>query len=65
MEIARVDRVCLYCLHQHNLLIFEDEYHVHIKCDFDALRNGYLNTWYQSGDSLQNFHNIISTIIRY
>ena len=34
-----------------------------LKCDnFDAIRSEYLNTWYQSGDSLQNFHNIISTI---
>ena len=29
------------------------------------LRNEYLNTWYQSGDSLQSFHNIISKIIMY
>ena len=35
---------------------------VFFKCDkFDALRNEYLNMWYQSGDSLQNFRNIIST----
>ena len=33
-----------------------------LKCDkFDALRNEYLNTWYQSGECLHNFHNIIST----
>ena len=32
------------------------------KCEkFDALINEYLNTWYQSGVSLQNFHTIIST----
>ena len=31
------------------------------KCEkFYALRNEYLNTWYQSGDSLKSFHNIIS-----
>ena len=33
----------------------------HCAPKFDALRNGYLNTCYQSGDSLQNFHSIIST----
>ena len=60
--IDRADRVCLYCFNNHNFLVVEDEYHVFFKCEkFDALRNEYLNTWYQSGDSLQNFHNIIST----
>ena len=35
---------------------------IFIKCEkFEAVRNEYLNMWYQSGDSLQNFHNIIST----
>ena len=60
--IDRADRVCLYCFNNHNFLVVEDEYHVFFKCEkFDAIRNEYLNTWYQSGDSLQNFHNIIST----
>ena len=35
---------------------------MYFKCDkSDALRNEYLNTWYHSGDSLQNVHDIIST----
>ena len=35
-------------------------YIVFFKCDkFDALRYEYFNTWYQSGDSLQNVHNVI------
>ena len=35
---------------------------MYFKCDkFDALRNEYLNTWYHSGDSLQNVCDIIST----
>ena len=57
-----MDRGCLYCFNNHNFLVVEDEYLVFFKCEkFDTLRNEYLNTWYQSGDSLQNFHNIIST----
>ena len=37
-------------------------YIVFFKCDkFDALRYEYFNTWYQSGDSLQNVHNVIRT----
>ena len=28
---------------------------------FDAFRNVYLNTWYQSGDNLQKIPNIINT----
>ena len=64
--IDRADRVCLYCFNNHNILVVESEYHVFFKCEkFDALRNLYLNTWYRSGDSLQNFQNIISTKILY
>ena len=60
--IDRADRVCLSCFNNNNFLVVEDEYHVFFKCEkFNALRNEYLNTWCQSGDSLQNFHNIIST----
>ena len=43
--------------HNHNFLVVQDECHVFLKkkCEkFDALRNEYFNTWYQSGDSLQN-----------
>ena len=56
----RID--CLYCLNHHYLLVVEDEYHVFFKYDkFDALRNEYIYTLYQSCDSLQNFHSIIRT----
>ena len=52
----------LILINNHNLLVVENEYHVFLKCvKFDTLRNEYLNTWYQSGDSFKNFHNIIST----
>ena len=59
--IDRAGRVCLYCFNNHNVLVVEDECHVFFKCEkFYALRNEYLNTWYQSGDSLKKFHNITS-----
>ena len=49
-------------LNHHNLLVVEEEFHVCFKrVKFEALRNEYLITWYHSGDSLQKFHNIIST----
>ena len=41
----------------------EDEYHIFFICSkYNTLREEYLNTWYQFGDSrIDNFYNIIST----
>ena len=61
-DIGRLDRICLYCLNHWDRLVVEDEYHVFFICaKYNNVREEYLYSWYQSGDSKNHFYNILST----
>ena len=60
--IDRADRICIYCFNQLNSYIVEDEYHVFFICSkYKPIRDEFLHTWYQSGDSINDFYNLVNT----
>ena len=60
--IDRADRICINCFNQLNSYIVEDEYHVFFICSkYKSIRDEFLHTWYQSGDSINDFYNLVNT----
>ena len=60
--IDRADRICIYCFNQLNSYIVEDEYHVFFICSkYKSIQDEFLHTWYQSGDSINDFYNLVNT----